>query len=81
MQYAGVPSGSYQVLAQVEAGPSGITTVVQGGNLINTVMITIYQDGNIVQTTGTPYQFCCGQFSPCNMSTCVIQKFHMCNDE
>jgi len=79
MQHAGLPSGLYQLLTQVELGPSGLTTYAQGGNVINDIMVTIYQNGNIVQTTGIPYQYCSGVYSPCNKID-VITKTHLCNE-
>lgn len=79
MQHAGLPSGLYQLLTQVELGPSGMTTHAQGGNVINDIMVTIYQNGNIVQTTGIPYQYCCGLYSPCNKID-IITKTHFCNE-
>lgn len=81
MQHAGFPSGLYQLIAQVEPGPSGLDMVFnQNTNLVNTIMITIYQNGNIVQTTGVPYQYCYGTVSPCNVSNPSVQKAHTCND-
>lgn len=79
MQHAGLPSGLYQLLTQVELGPSGLTTYAQGGNVINDIMVTIYQNGNIVQTTGVPYQYCSGIYSPCSKID-IIQKSHLCDD-
>lgn len=79
MQHAGLPSGLYQLLTQVELGPSGLTTYGQGDNVINDIMVTIYQNGNIVQTTGVPYQYCSGIYSPCSKID-VITKTYFCNE-
>lgn len=79
MQYPGTPTGHFNLTAIVSVGPLGIRNIFTT-NVENTVMVTIYKNGTMVQTTGNPVSFCYGQNPVCNTTTVgSLGKSHACN--
>ena len=64
MQYGGNPVGEYPLDIFVMSGPAP-----NGSNIINTVMINIYKDGVVVQSTNSPVFYCSGGAPPCGSGT------------
>ena len=48
--------------------------------LHNYVKVVIYKNGNVVETTGNPIEFCYDLGTPCNGATVAsVHKYYLCN--
>jgi len=65
----------------VVAGPNFACHIPAGTNLTNSIMVNIYRDGSLVQTTGVPISFCQdNSATPCAVgSVNSITKNYSCN--
>lgn len=81
-QIESAPNGVVNRSITIQAGLSGITAS-QTNNLVNTVTVTIYRDGNVVSSTGIPLDFCLdssGNYTCPGTSTSAITKNYVCTD-